>query len=215
MSGDYYDFLDLAPGKLGLLVTDVVGKGVPAALLMASVHGCVRTHAGRLGDRCGEVLSQLNHSLYESTDAGMFATVFYAVYDESTRVLTYANAGHEPPVLLRQEAGGPVCRSLDPLTAPAGVLPSIEPFEASIELLPGDWLLIVTDGLTEAPNEKWEEFGRERVLAVVQSNLDAAAGQMSDAILAALAGHTRGMVQADDVTFIAVHVLAQEKAAHA
>jgi phosphoserine phosphatase RsbU/P len=215
MSGDYYDFLDLAPGRLGLLVTDVVGKGVPAALLMASVHGCVRTHAPRLGDRCGEVLSQLNHSLYESTDAGMFATVFYAVYDESTRVLTYANAGHEPPMLLRQAAGGPVCRSLDPLTAPAGMLPSIEPLQASIELSPGDWLLIVTDGVTEAPNEKWEEFGRERVLAVMQGNLDAAAGQMSDAILAALAGHTRGMVQADDVTLIAVHVLAQEKAAHA
>ena len=215
MSGDYYDFLDLAPGKLGLLVTDVVGKGVPAALLMASVHGCVRTHAPRLGDRCGEVLSHLNHSLYESTDAGMFATVFYAVYDESTRVLTYANAGHEPPILLRQAAGGPVCRSLDPMTAPAGMLPSIEPLQANIELLPGDWLLIVTDGVTEAPNEKWEEFGRERVLAVMQANLEAAAGQMSDAILAAVAGHTRGMVQADDVTLIAVHVLAQEKAAHA
>jgi phosphoserine phosphatase RsbU/P len=215
MSGDYYDFLDLAPGKLGLLVTDVVGKGIPAALLMASVHGCVRTHAPRLGDRCGEALSHLNSSLYESTDAAMFATVFYAVYDESTRVLTYANAGHEPPLLLRQEAGRFVRQSLDPLTPPAGILPSLAPLQSSVRLLPGDWLLIFTDGVTEAPDENWQEFGRERVLAVMERNLDATACQMRDAVLAALAGHTRGVVQTDDVTLIAAHVLPCQEPADA
>lgn len=215
MSGDYYDFFDLGPGKLGLLVTDVVGKGIPAALLMASVHGCVHTHAPRLGDRCGEVLFQLNTSLYESTDASMFATVFYAVYDESARVLTYANAGHEPALLLRQVAGRSVCQGLDPLTLPAGMLASLAPIQASVQLLPGDWLLIFTDGVTEAPNERWEEFGRERVLAVMERNLDAAAGQMCDAILAELAGHTRGVVQADDVTLIAAHVIPHRDPANA
>lgn len=207
MSGDYYDFFDLGPGKLGLLVTDVVGKGIPAALLMASVHGCVRTHAPQLGDRCGEVLSRLNTSLYESTDASMFATVVYAVYDESTRVLTYANAGHEPPLLLRQAAGRSACQGLDPLTPPAGMFPTLAPLQASVQLIPGDWLLIFTDGVTEAPNERWEQFGRERVLAVMQRNPDIAAVQMRDAILAELADHTRGVVQADDVTLIAAHVL--------
>jgi len=215
MSGDYYDFLDLAPGKLGLLVTDVVGKGIPAALLMASVHGCVRTHAPRLGDRCGEVLSRLNTSLYESTDAATFATIFYAVYDEATRVLTYANAGHEPALLLRPVAGRSVCRSLDPLTPPAGVLPSLAPLQSSVQLVSGDWLLIFTDGITEAPDENWQEFGRERVLAVMERNLDGTAGQMRDAVLAALAGHTRGVVQTDDVTLIAAHVLASEGRANA
>jgi phosphoserine phosphatase RsbU/P len=220
MSGDYYDFLDLAPGKLGLLVTDVVGKGIPAALLMASVHGCVRTHAPRLGDRCGEVLSLLNASLYESTDAAMFATVFYAVYDESTRMLTYANAGHEQPLLLRQEAGRPeagsfVRQSLDPLTPPAGMFPSLAPLHASVQLVPGDWLLIFTDGVTEAPDESGQEFGRERILAVMERNLDEDAGQMRDAILAALAGHTRGVVQTDDVTLIAAHVLPSQESSNA
>jgi len=215
MSGDYYDFLDLAPGKLGLLVTDVVGKGIPAALLMASVHGCVRTHAQRLGDRCADLLSQINASLYESTDASMFATVFYAVYDESTRVLTYANAGHEPPLLLRQVAGRSVCQRLDPLTPPAGMLASLDPVQASVQLVPGDWLLIFTDGITEAPNERWDEFGRERVLAAMERNLDVAAGQMCDAVLAELADHTRGVVQADDVTLIAAHVLPHQDRADA
>jgi phosphoserine phosphatase RsbU/P len=101
MSGDYYDFLDLGSGRLGLLVADVVGKGVPAALLMASIHAAIRTRAALFQNRCGELLSDLNTLLYESTDPGMYATVFYAVYDESSRVLTYANAGHQPPVLLR------------------------------------------------------------------------------------------------------------------
>jgi sigma-B regulation protein RsbU (phosphoserine phosphatase) len=215
MSGDYYDFLDLAPGRLGLLVTDVVGKGIPAALLMASVHGCVRTHAPRLGGRCGEVLSHLNASLYESTDAAMFATVLYAVYDESTCVLTYANAGHEPPLVVRQEAGRMVCRSLDTLTPPVGMIRSIEPLQSSVQLVPGDWLLIFTDGVTEAPNENWQEFGRERILAVMERNLDGSAGQVRDAILAALASHTRGVVQADDVTLIAAHVLGHADPANA
>src|SRR6516164_7639089 len=81
MSGDYYDFLHLAPGRLGLLVADVVGKGLPAALLMASVHAAVRTHAPLFGEQCGDVLAKVNTLLYEATDAEMFATVFYAVYD--------------------------------------------------------------------------------------------------------------------------------------
>jgi sigma-B regulation protein RsbU (phosphoserine phosphatase) len=215
MSGDYYDFLNLAPDRLGLLVTDVVGKGIPAALLMASVHGAIRTHAPRFGDRCGEVLSHLNASLYESSDESMFATVFYAVYDESTRVLTDANAGHEPPLLVRQAPGRPVLQPLDALTLPAGMLPSLAPLQSSVQLLPGDWLLIFTDGVTEAADDNCLEFGRERILAVMERNLDVAAGQMRDAILAALAGHTRGVVQADDVTLIAAHVLPHREPANA
>jgi sigma-B regulation protein RsbU (phosphoserine phosphatase) len=158
MSGDYYDFLAVSPGKLGLLVVDVVGKGIPAALLMASVHGSIRTHVPRLGGCCGEVLAQLNGSLYEATDAGMFATVFYAVYDESSRVLTYANAGHEPPVLLRSATGDTACERLDSKTPPVGMLPTLPALQTSLQLIPGDWLLIFTDGVTEAPNENGEEF---------------------------------------------------------
>jgi sigma-B regulation protein RsbU (phosphoserine phosphatase) len=179
------------------------------------VHGAIRTHAPRFGDRCGEVLSHLNASLYESTDESMFATVFYAVYDESTRVLTYANAGHEPPLLVRQAPGRPVLQPLDALTLPAGMLPSLAPLQSSVQLLPGDWLLIFTDGVTEAADDNCLEFGRERILAVMERNLDVAAGQMRDAILAALAGHTRGVVQADDVTLIAAHVLPHREPANA
>lgn len=207
MSGDYYDFLDLSHGKLGLLVADVVGKGIPAALLMASVHGSIRTHAPRLGDCCGELLARLNASLFEATDAAMFATVFYAVYDESSRVLTYANAGHEPPVLLRREAEGLVWDRLNAHTAPVGLMPALPAVESSVLLSPGDWLAIFTDGITEAQNEDGEEFGRERVLAAIAANVDRTAEEMRDALLAELRSYGRGMVQADDVTLITARVL--------
>ena len=81
VSGDYYDFIDLSAGKLGMVVADVAGKGVSAALLVASLHACIRTHAPLLGDRCGEVVARVNALLYEATDTERFATLFYAVYD--------------------------------------------------------------------------------------------------------------------------------------
>ncbi len=228
MSGDYYDFLDLSPGKLGLLVADVVGKGIPAALLMASVHASIRTHAPLFGDRCGEVLAQLNTLLYEATDAGMFATVFYGVYDGQSRVLTYANAGHEAPLLLRVAAAPDAppdeavassaavegekrtrltCLRLDSRTPPVGLLPTLPALQMSLQLVPDDWLLVFTDGITEALNEKGEEFGRERLLAAIARNLHRTADEMRDAILAQLGGHSRGLPQSDDVTLIAAHVL--------
>jgi sigma-B regulation protein RsbU (phosphoserine phosphatase) len=206
MSGDYYDFLDLAPGKVGLVVADVVGKGIPAALLMASVHGCIRTHAPRFQDRCGEVLVQVNTSLYEATDAPMFATVFYAVYDDASRVLTYANAGHEPPILLRP-AFHPRCARLDSRTAPIGLRPTLPAEQMSIRLVPGDWLAIFTDGITEAADENGEEFGRERLVAAMDRNLEQTAEEMRARILADLRAHSRGVPQMDDVTLITARIL--------
>jgi sigma-B regulation protein RsbU (phosphoserine phosphatase) len=228
MSGDYYDFLDLPCGKLGLLVADVVGKGMPAALLMASIHASIRTHAALFGDFCGEVLAKVNTLLYEATDAGMFATVFYGVYDEQSRVLTYANAGHEAPVVPRvavapdsadsaeadsalvDDSGNPTRLTwlrLDSRTPPVGLLPTLPALQVTLQLVPGDWLLIFTDGITEALNERGEEFGTERLLAVIARNLAGTAAKMRDAILAELSRHSNGLVQSDDVTLIAAHVL--------
>ena len=207
LSGDNYDFLEVGKGRLGLLVVDVVGKGIPAALLMASAHGCVRTQAPRWGDECGEVLSLLNRSLYESTDAAMFATVFYAVYHESSRVLTYTNAGHEPPVLLRVGTGD--CVRLDSQTPPAGLLPSLPSVQTKVQLAPGDWLVIFTDGVTEALNRDGCDFGVEGVMAAMAHHIEGTAEEMRDAIRAELAKHGRGVAQADDITLIAAHVLGE------
>jgi phosphoserine phosphatase RsbU/P len=229
MSGDYYDFLHLAPGRLGLLVADVVGKGLPAALLMASVHASVRTNARLFGEQCGDVLAKVNTLLYEATDADMFATVFYGVYDEPSRVLTYANAGHEPPIVLRVAAAPdasagaaeegptliegsekrppPILVRLDSRTPPLGILPTLPALQTSLQLAPGNWLLIFTDGMIEARNEDGEEFGEQRLLTVITQNCERTAEEMRNAILAELSVHSRGRVQADDVTLIAARVL--------
>ena len=207
MSGDYYDFLDLEQGRLGLLVADVVGKGVPAALLMASIHASIRTRAPLFQDRCGDLMSHLNNLLYESTDPGMFATVFYGVYDESSGVLTYANAGHEPPLLLR--AAKSECLRLESQTTPAGLCQSIPALQSTVRLEPGDWLLMFTDGITEARNIDDEEFGRNRLLAAMGSNVDRSAEEVRDQILDGLRNHSRGLSQSDDVTLIVAHVLGE------
>jgi phosphoserine phosphatase RsbU/P len=202
MSGDYYDFIDLAPGKLGLLVVDVSGKGIPASLLMATVHGAMRTHAPQFGDRCGELLARLNTLLYEATDANMYATMFYAVYDEASRLLTYSNAGHEPPVLLRGTNTGTECLRLDSSTTPVGLLNTLPVLETSVQLAPGDWLIMFTDGVTEALNESGEEFGAGRLMTAAASGLTKPAQEMCEAIVAEWKQHSQHVPQADDVTLI-------------
>jgi serine phosphatase RsbU (regulator of sigma subunit) len=102
VSGDYYDFIPLAPGRVALLLADVCGKGMPAALLGASLHAAIRAFAPAAGTACGEVMTRVNHLLFQTTAPERFATVFYGVYDAATRTLTYASAGHYPPLLVRK-----------------------------------------------------------------------------------------------------------------
>jgi sigma-B regulation protein RsbU (phosphoserine phosphatase) len=214
MSGDYFDFLDLGAGKLGLLVVDVVGKGVPAALLMASIHAAVRSRAPLLADRCGDLLSELNTLLYEATDSGTFAAIFYAVYHEATRMLTYSNAGHEPPLLFR--AATRDFARLESQTVPVGLLAELRAAQSTVELAPGDRLLICTDGVTETQNDAGEEFGTDRLRTFLGSRQERTAEELRDEVLAALKQHRQGGRQADDVTLITLRVLDNDasRAAH-
>jgi len=208
VSGDYYDFLDLAPGKLGLLVADVAGKGVSAALLMASIHACIRTRAPLFGERCGEVVTEVNALLYGATDSDRFATLFYGVYDAATRQLTYSNAGHEPALLVR--AGGkrrPTCVWLDAGTPPVGIFATLPAVQSAVELEQGDWLAIFSDGIPEARNENEEEFGRERLLEVLMANRQRSAAEMRDGILDEVTRFSGAQPQPDDWTFIVARVI--------
>jgi sigma-B regulation protein RsbU (phosphoserine phosphatase) len=151
------------------------------------------------------LLTQLNTLLYESTDAAMYATMFYAVYDEASRVLTYSNAGHEAPVLLRTTSAGTECMRLDARTYPVGLLPTLPTLQTSVQLTPGDWLVIFTDGITEALNESGEEFGAARVMAAVSGASAQTAEEMRQAIIDELKGHSH-VPQNDDITLITAHV---------
>ena len=208
VSGDYYEFLDVVPGKLGLLVADVAGKGISAALLMASMHACVRTHAPVFGERCGDVVTEVNALLYGATDPGRFATLFYGVYDDVARRLIYSNAGHEPGLLLRAGANRqPAYVRLEAGTPPVGIFATLPAVQSTVEMEPGDWLAIFSDGIPEALNQKEEEFGRERLLEILIGKRQRSAEEMRDTILGEVTKFCDGRPQSDDLTLIVARVL--------
>jgi sigma-B regulation protein RsbU (phosphoserine phosphatase) len=203
VSGDYYDFLALGDGKLGLLLADVSGKGMSAALLGASLHAGVRANAAAAGVGCGEVIAKASHLLYETSEANRFATVFYGVYDPATRLLTYANAGHNPPMLVRDGA----CIRLKSLTPPAGMLPDLPARQDRIELASGDWLLIFSDGIPEAADDSGEEFGDNGLLEAFGWHGKGTAAEACEGVIHAVRNHFREQRQPDDITLIAMKVL--------
>ena len=203
VSGDYYDFLPVGEGKLGLLLADVSGKGMSAALLGASLHAAVRTNVRSGEGGCGNVLAKANRLLFETTAPERFATIFYAVYDAASRKLTYANAGHCPPVLVRQEA----CIRLESLTPPLGMLPALEDIEREVQLIPGDSPLLFSDGATEAADEKGVEFGEEGLLHALHHAHTRGAAGTCEFVIEEVRYHLREQRQPDDITLIAVKVL--------
>jgi serine phosphatase RsbU (regulator of sigma subunit) len=218
VSGDYYDFLPLGPGRLGLLVADVSGKGISAALLAASLQACVRTQAPLLLDRCGEVMTNVNTLLYAATSPERFATVFYAVYDDDSRTLHYVNAGHPPALLFRTpslpgpaaalaSANQQACVKLNSGVPPVGIFEALPTSEQSTQLAPGDWLVIYSDGLSEAENAQGEEFGLERIMQALRANVRAPSAEaMCQGILRSVLEYSRGRPQADDITLTVAHV---------
>ena len=202
VSGDYYDFLALGGGKLGLLLADVSGKGMPAALLGASLHAVVRANAPGAGLCCGEVLAKANSLLFDNTAAARYATVFYGVYDPASRMLTYANAGHCPPMLLRKGS----CIRLDSITPPAGIFAVMPALQNGIELASRDWLLIFSDGIPEATNENGEEFGDDGLLNALGRLGDGTAVGVCEGVVSEVRDHVREQRQADDISLIAVKV---------
>jgi phosphoserine phosphatase RsbU/P len=204
LGGDFYDFLPLPNDNLGLGVCDVVGKGVRASLLMASIRASLRAHADNVY-AMSEVMAKVNRDLCADSLSSDFATLFYAVIDARTRRMTYANAGHVYPLLVRD---GQVC----PLDTGGGVL-GIDASAAwehdSFVLQAGDVVLACSDGLTEAMDFHDEQFGTERF---EQSSLRAVAEQdTADAILKHVLWEMHrfsGLHEScDDLTLVAVKVL--------
>jgi phosphoserine phosphatase RsbU/P len=188
-----------------MLLADVSGKGMPAALLAASLHAAVRAYAPGADRNCGEVLVKVNRLLYDTTSSDRFVTIFYAVYDPLDRTLTWANAGHCPPVCVQGSSG---FARLETLTPPAGVLPEIPAVQQTMQLHAGDRLLIVSDGIPEACNREGEEFGEFRLAHVLRSLRRADALQLCEAVLNEVKEFSRGCPQADDRTVVALNVSA-------
>ncbi len=200
VGGDYFDFLDLGPGRLGMALGDVSGKGVSAALLMASLQTFLRSRAKQCADAPASLVQQANESLVESTDPSRFATFFYAVYRADDRTLRYVNAGHNPPFLLR--AGTTVVARLRPTGMALGFDASASYGEGTETLSPGDVVLAYTDGLTEALNEEGEEFGDARLAGLLVGNRHLAAADLQRVVSAELETFCGRAPQHDDVTIV-------------
>jgi ActR/RegA family two-component response regulator len=198
VGGDYYDFLDLGPGNLGLVVADVSGKGIPAALLMASLQGNLHSQCSTGAHDLPELLALLNMHLYKHSANQRYVTLFFGRYSDATRTLQFVNCGHNPPILLRR--GGDVER----LNATAMVLGLFSHWEcslASVQLEIGDVLSIHTDGITETAGDSGEDFGDDRLLETLRKNRGREAEQILQHVEDAVELFRLGE-QIDDMTLV-------------
>jgi sigma-B regulation protein RsbU (phosphoserine phosphatase) len=225
VSGDYYDFLTASSHKLILAVGDISGKGISAALLMATIHSAVRAYsveslpqmrepvavgavsgAGRIMATWpegievspGALLSLLNHQLYESTPPEKYATLFLGIYDGRSHRLTYSNGGHLPPILIGQD--GQV-RKLEAGGTVIGLFDNMTYDEDSVEMHPGEIFLAYSDGVTEPENE-FGEFGEERLIDLVSENRRSPLVQISQTVTAAVDDWIGEHEQPDDITLV-------------
>lgn len=201
VSGDYYDFLRVGPSRLGLVIADISGKGISAALLMASLQAALRSQVlvenGAALDTAA-VVARLNRHLYLNTSDDRYATLFYAVYDAETHTLNYTNAGHLPPLCVcgdrvtRLEAGGTV----------VGLLEDSRYEQGSVQLEPGSLLVAYSDGLIEPENVYGEEFGAKRLLEAAVRSRGGSPRAIAEAMVTAVEEWASSPEQSDDMTVI-------------
>ena len=197
VGGDFYDVIPLENGRIGLTIADVSGKGVPAALFMMSSRTLLKGAA--IGNHePGDVLREVNNLLVEDNETMMFVTLFYALYDPHSGLLTYANGGHNAPLIRHADGSS----TLLPLTGgiALGVIDGIEYEQAEVRLERGETLILYTDGVTEAMNEAEEEFGLDRLAAVLTSHPSNDPEEVNGAIFEAVRAFAGDAPQSDDIT---------------
>ncbi len=205
-SGDFYDFIPLANGHMGLVIADVSDRGMGAALFMALSRTLIRTYAAEYPTQPEVVLDATSRRMLEDTRAGLFVTVFYGILDPTSGLLTYCNAGHNPPCLLNRRKGS--VRELAKTGMALGAVEDADWGRRSIQIEPGDALVLYTDGITEAQDQHETLFGRQRLLKfLATTNLPSesqrpSAQHIQDALLAEVHRFMGQAPQLDDVTLM-------------
>jgi sigma-B regulation protein RsbU (phosphoserine phosphatase) len=209
VGGDYYDFLELPDGKFGIAIGDVSGKGIGAALMMASLQASLRGQALHSGDDIAGLMTHINTLVYEASTTNRYATFFYAQFDPSSRKLSYVNAGHNPPYLLRRNAGDVEVIPLEVGGAVVGMLPSmiVRYEQGDVQLEQGDLLVGFTDGISEAMNPREEEWGEDAMLSELKTLNGKRSEEIIQHIVAAADKFADGAKQHDDMTMIVVRVI--------
>ena len=207
VGGDYYDFIMLSSGELGIAIGDVSGKGMPAALLMATLRAYLRGQTIQHQKDLTAVMANLNQLVYESSAANRYATFFYAEFNPSSRVLNYVNAGHNPPMLFRKADKAREVVRLDVGGLVIGLMEHCVYAQASVTLEAGDLLVAYTDGVSEAMNASDDEWGEERLIDAVRASCLSKSEEIIERVMEAADRFVAGAAQYDDMTLVVVRTV--------
>src|SRR6266542_969101 len=198
IGGDFYDYVDLPAGSLGFALGDVAGKGPPAALLSAMMQGIFAAQAAS-SDSPSQTISRVNLALYRRGIESRFVTLMYGTLAADGR-LTYCNAGHNPPLILSSGRSGQTIRRLECGGPIVGLFEAATFDEETVSLTPGDWLIVFSDGVSEAMSASGDEYGESRIVTVVEKNKGLEPKQLLEALFADVREFARGAPQSDDIT---------------
>ncbi len=206
VGGDYYDFIRLDDGCLGIAIGDVSGKGIAAALTMASLQASLRGQTINPCSTLGQMIHHINRLVYEASAENRYATFFYGQYEPVSRILRYVNAGHNAPIVRRKRENHEEIHRLEEGGVVLGLFPQAPYVESQIQLQPGDILVGFTDGISEAMTAIEEEFGEERLLETIRLCESRSAADMISCILDYVDAFTGAAAQHDDMTLLVVRV---------
>ncbi len=204
VGGDYYDFIELGSDRLGLVLADVSGKGIAAALLMANLQATLRSQYAAARDNPARLLQRANRLFFTSTPANRYATLFLAEFNHTTRELRYVNCGHVPPVLARADG---TIETLAPTATVIGLFDEWDGESEAVVLEPGDTLVVCSDGVTEALSDDEEEFGEERLRDAVAAHRGLAVPELLTTLQMSVQRFA-GVVQSDDLTLLVARATA-------
>lgn len=206
IGGDYYDFLSLQGGRWGIAIGDVCGKGIGAALLMASLQASLRAQTLHHYLDLSTLIGDVNRLVYQSSPTQLFASLFYAEYEPATRVLNYVNAGHNPPIVARPGKGSCELFHLAAEGVPVGIFGDARYEAAKFQCMIGDVLVAYTDGITEAANRSGDMWGQERLESLLRSCAGMTSAEVVSRILDEVSDFANGEAQRDDVTLMVMTV---------
>jgi serine phosphatase RsbU (regulator of sigma subunit) len=204
VGGDYYDFFDYGDGRVAMALGDVSGKGMPASLMMMALHARVQVLAEDPGN-LSEFMTRLNKATCANCPSNRFITFFFCVLTAGTGDVRYANAGHNPPIVVRASGHTELLEGAGPVL---GIMPVATYSEQRAHLDPGDMLVLYSDGVTEANNAEFEEYGEARFIDVLRQYRHEPAAVIVQAVTQSVAAFTAGAAQADDITLMVAQRLA-------
>jgi sigma-B regulation protein RsbU (phosphoserine phosphatase) len=207
VGGDFYDFVPLSQDKWGIVIADVSGKGVPAALFMALSRTMIRASTTS-SHTATKAIQKANNLILQDSKSSMFVTLFYAVLDPKKKAIQYVNAGHCPPLLYSTRTGN--VSKMQPGGIALGVVEDIELQEKELKLEKNDIVVLYTDGITEAVNEKDEQFGETRFIAVVKNNSALSPCELADKIRDEVFTFAQGQPQHDDFTLVVLKAIYED-----